>query len=184
MSLLDQFKLFARYNQVMNQRQYAAVALLPNEEINRDRKAFFKSILGTLNHILVGDIVWLKRFSNCYPNQQSLLYLSTIPNPPSLHAILFDDFSQLRLERERVDQIIVNWMSELTDAEMEQCVAYTNMKGQAFHKKLSDLINHLVLHQVHHRGQVTTLLAQSDIDFGETDLVELISECRELNIIA
>ena len=36
---------------------------LTNEEYQRDVSAFFKSMHGTLNHILVADRVWMKRFT-------------------------------------------------------------------------------------------------------------------------
>ena len=48
------------------------------------------------------------------------------------------------------------------------------MNGQNFEKEFSSLINHLFLHQIHHRGQATTLLSQSRVDFGETDFLEII----------
>lgn len=177
MSLLDQFTLFAQYNQVMNQRQYAVVRLLSEEEINKDQKAFFKSIFGTLNHILVGDIIWLKRFASHYTNKHSLSYLSSVTSPQSLNSMLFDDFSKLSIERAKVDQIIINWISELTASDFNECISYNSMRGQKFTKKSSDLMNHLFMHQVHHRGQISTLLSQFGIDFGETDLVEFINEC-------
>ena len=51
------------------------------------------------------------------------------------------------------------------------------MNGQSFQKQYSSLINHLFLHQVHHRGQVTSLISQFGGDFGDTDLIEIIEEC-------
>jgi len=57
MSNVKQIILFAEYNQLMNQRQYAAAGNLSEAELREDKGAFFKSILGTLNHILVGDII-------------------------------------------------------------------------------------------------------------------------------
>jgi uncharacterized damage-inducible protein DinB len=61
--MLNQFRLFAAYNRLMNQRLYDAASQLSAEELKEDRGAFFTSVIGTLNHILVGDILWLKRFS-------------------------------------------------------------------------------------------------------------------------
>ena len=60
---LDQFRLFARYNQDMNRKVYGAAGRLTRAEIEADRGAFFGSILGTLNHVLVGDLIWLHRFA-------------------------------------------------------------------------------------------------------------------------
>ena len=61
--MLNQFTLFAEYNRLMNQRLFDSAAQLSDEALRKDRGAFFKSVLGTLNHIIVGDIIWLKRFA-------------------------------------------------------------------------------------------------------------------------
>ncbi len=55
--------MMARYNRLANERLYAASAELPDAARKRDRRAFFRSIHGTLNHIMVGDRIWLGRFA-------------------------------------------------------------------------------------------------------------------------
>jgi uncharacterized damage-inducible protein DinB len=87
------------------------------------------------------------------------------------------DFGELKAAREKIDEIIVEWVKCLSDTHISECITYRNMAGNLFSKPFVSLINHLFLHQVHHRGQVTTLLSQSGIDFGETDLIEIINEC-------
>jgi len=174
MSLLKQFKLLSKYNQLMNQRLYEAVAKLPDAKIKEDKGAFFKSLHGTLNHILVGDIVWIKRFS-CNPaSLSSLAYFINIEKPASLNTVLFDNFTDLTKEREKIDQLIIDWIQSLTEKDLDSTISYKNMNGVYFEKDFASLINHLFLHQVHHRGQATTLLSQFDIDFGDTDLIEII----------
>ena len=174
MSLLKEFQLLSEYNQLMNQRLYSAVAELSIEEINENKGAFFKSLLGTLNHILVGDIIWLSRFSKDKSSQKALSYFATIEKPQSLNSIVFYELSELKKEREKIDKLIIQWVNSLMDKDLYSKISYKNMKGQNFEKEFSSLINHLFLHQVHHRGQATTLLSQFGIDFGETDLIELI----------
>jgi len=61
--------------------------------------------------------------------------------------------------------------SLLTDEELLQPISYQNSKGVASKKTLFNLLMHVFNHQTHHRGQVTTLLSQSGIDIGVTDLV-------------
>lgn len=178
MPLLNQYILLAEYNQLMNQRQCEAASKLTVEELNEDKKAFFKSVLGTLNHVLVGDIVWLKRFAQLPACKEHLLYFLEIEKPKSLDSLLFYNLDEYRYEREKIDNLIVNWVRNLTDEILGQCLSYQNMAGEKFNKPLSSLVNHLFLHQVHHRGQITTLLSQHDIDFGETDLLEIIEECN------
>lgn len=63
MNLREHAVLMAAYNRWMNDKVYAAAAQLPHEAIAADRGAFFGSILGTLNHLLVADQVWLHRFA-------------------------------------------------------------------------------------------------------------------------
>lgn len=178
MSELNQFHLLAEYNQLMNQRQYEAASCLTKEELNTDNKAFFKSVLGTLNHIMVGDIIWLKRFATHPSSTECLSYISELHKPKSLTEILFYDFDKLKEEREKIDNIIIEWVSCLSKEDVTECVTYTNIAEVSFRKPFSSLIYHLFLHQVHHRGQATTLLSQYGIDFGATDLIEIISECN------
>ena len=174
--MLDQFMLFAQYNRLMNQRIFDAAAQLPEEDLQRDQRAFFKSVLGTLNHILVGDIIWLKRFAEHPSSRNALSYIAKMERPASLDSVLFSGLSALRAEREKLDEIIIKWISCLSEEDIQTPITYKNMAGKPFNKAYSSLISHLFLHQVHHRGQATTLLSQSGIDFGETDLIEIINE--------
>ena len=56
-ALLAHARLMADYNQWINTRLYAAAAELPHDMLTKDRGAFFRSVLGTLNHVMVGDRV-------------------------------------------------------------------------------------------------------------------------------
>lgn len=81
MSKINQFILLAEYNQLMNQRQYAASAHLSSNELCEDKGAFFKSVIETLNHIVVGDIIWLKRFAEHSSCRDALSYICKIEKP-------------------------------------------------------------------------------------------------------
>jgi len=162
----------------MNLRQYTAASKLSQDQLMHDRGAFFKSVFGTLNHILVGDIIWLSRFAMHPSCVVPLSSIRDMDKPESLDTILFSDFTRLTAARMRIDDVLVDWVEGLTEEDINGCLTYTNMAGRSFNKPFASLINHLFLHQVHHRGQVTTLLSQYGIDFGETDLVELINDCE------
>ena len=174
MSNLANFTLLARYNQWMNQRIYAAAESLGEVELAQDRGAFFGSVLGTLNHILVGDTVWLNRFARHPAEFDSLAIMAELPNPDSLDQILYPDFKVLRSKRVDLDQVIVNLIEELTDQALNVTLGFNDMRGQPMQKSFTALLQHFFNHQTHHRGQVTTLLSQRGIDPGVTDLLELI----------
>ena len=150
--------------------------MLSDTELNEDKGAFFKSVLVTLNHIMIGDILWMKRFVNFPSNLSSLMPINDIKKPASLDQLLYSDLSSFQQERARIDEIIIDWCHELSNSDLDSPLVYTNYKGEKHKKRLGDLVLHVFLHQIHHRGQVTTLLSQEGIDYGETDLPEIVPE--------
>jgi len=178
MSQLKQLQNLSEYNQLMNQRLYKATGELSATKLKENRGAFFGSLLGTLNHIVVGDIIWLKRFAVHPSSKKALSYFTHISQPTSLDTILFENFKQLEKERQQIDKIIISWINSLQEEELHSSLAYNNVKGLPFKKEFASLINHFFLHQVHHRGQATVLLSQYGIDFGDTDIIEILEEIQ------
>lgn len=176
MSLKVNFELMAEYNQSMNKSIYAAMSQLSAIDLSLDRGAFFGSLSGTLNHILVGDIIWLQRFAKCDSSLTSLNYVCSLDTPKTLNQIVFEDFAQLTKCRFKLDTHIRKFASELTDELIVSALTYRNVKGQLFTQNFGFLIQHLFNHQTHHRGQISTLLNQLGIDIGETDLLINIPE--------
>ena len=155
-------RTMARYNQWMNERIYEICAQLSDEDRKRDAGAFFKSIHGTLNHVLVGDKVWYGRFTGTTFAFASLAQ--------ELHA----EFADLRADRAAMDRSILEWAQSLTDEDLESELSYTSaVKPQARRYPMWFAVAHFFNHQAHHRGQLTTLLSQRGIDPGVTDLIWL-----------
>ncbi len=172
--LIHEVCLMADYNQWMNTKIYQACGQLSPTELALDRGAFFRSILGTLNHLVVADIIWLKRFAT-HPHQpQALNPIHDVQPPQSLDQILFANFVDLESERIKLDQIIQAWAQELTAADLEHILDYHTTKGIPHHKRMGDLILHFFNHQTHHRGQLSTLLSQAEQTLDVTDLLVLI----------
>jgi len=166
----------ARYNQWVNQRLYDKVQLLPAAEIAKDRGAFFGSILGTLNHILVGDMFWLRRFSSSKLCKDALAPIREMTMPTSLRDVLFDDIQYLRGKREKMDALILDFSDTWNDDMLASPIRYRNIAGEKHQQPLGALLQHLFNHQTHHRGQVTTLLFQAGIDPESTDLIMMLME--------
>ena len=152
----------AQYNRWMNERLYALCDELPDEERKRNVGAFFKSIHGTLNHLLLGDKVWLGRFTG-EPFTVS-----------SLAQELYADFGELREDRAATDAKIADWAGSLTDDDLAGELTYTSVVNPEPRRyPLWFAVAHFFNHQTHHRGQLTTLLFQRGIDPGVTDLIWL-----------
>lgn len=175
-ALKAHFELLANYNQSMNEQLYHAALMLEAELLDKDCGAFFSSVSGTLNHILVGDIIWLKRFTEHPAGLASLEPVLTLPSPTSLSEILYSDFTELHRVRMVLDTIIQSFALEAREEDYAVALAYNNTKGDAFVKPFGFLVQHLFNHQTHHRGQVSTLLSQSGVDLGVTDLLILIPD--------
>ena len=150
----------ARYNRWMNERIYELCAGLSDEDRKRDMGAFFRSIHGTLNHLLLADRLWMARF------QGGTFEIR------SLDEELYAGFAELRAQREQEDRAIIGWVETLSEADMAADLHYTSASNpQPRRHPLSLAVMHFFNHQTHHRGQVTTLLRQQGIDPGVTDLV-------------
>ena len=174
MNRTGHIELLAAYNQWMNTKVFDSAMQLEDKELAADKGAFFGSILGTLNHILVGDTIWLQRFARHPANYVALETVRNLSKPDSLDQVLFADIRSLKQHRDMIDFTITQWASSIAEIDLDLALQYADMKGQASNRPFFSLLMHFFNHQTHHRGQVTTLLSQAGIDVGETDLLALI----------
>ncbi|HUN50962.1 MAG TPA: DinB family protein [Candidatus Sulfotelmatobacter sp.] len=155
----EHFRRFARYNAWANERLYKSCFALSEAEYMKPRPAFFKGIHGTLNHLLLTDRMWFARFDHkSYPVK-------------SLDQQLYADRVGLEVARRAEDAHIVNYVDGLSEADIEAPLTYTNSRGMPFTNPLGLLLAHVFNHQTHHRGQVSDLIAQTDVPTPELDLI-------------
>lgn len=128
MSLKEHFELMAEYNQWMNEKVYGAAGNLSKSALLEDRRAFFGSILGTLNHIVVGDTIWLKRFAAQPASAEALREITELAAPKNLNQIIFEDLDELYSHRKWLDEKIIKWISGLTDSDLDFILSYQNTK--------------------------------------------------------
>ena len=155
----DHFRSFARYNQWANGRLYAAAASMPDEDYRADRGAFFKSVHGTLNHLLAVDYIWMKRL------------LGAGEAPTRLDVILHEDLAALSRAREAEDHRIIGYVDGLGEEEFKAEFAYQNMRGDPFKSPRSTALAHLFNHQTHHRGQAHALISAAGLSPPELDYI-------------
>ena len=141
------FMMFAAYNRWANGRIYDAASDLLDEEFSRDVGAFFGSMMGTLNHILVADRIWMKRFTG---EGDALA---------ELNAIIHRSLPALRVAREAEDKRIVDWIENLTDKDVSGRFTYLTVTDmRTISQRLSPALGHFFNHQTHHRGQAHMIL--------------------------
>ena len=154
------YRMFGRYNAWANGRLYDAAARLTSEQYRADRGAFFKSVHGTLNHLLATDRIWMQRFTG------------EGDAPDSLDAILFETLGELRAAREAEDRRITAFVDGLDQARIEGTIKYRRVSSpEEVEQQLAPALAHWFNHQTHHRGQVHALLTGIAGQAPELDLL-------------
>jgi uncharacterized damage-inducible protein DinB len=134
------FDQLAAYNRWANRRVYDDASTLPDAVRKQGAGLFFGSLHGTLNHLLVADYIWMRRFTG------------DGPQPERLNQILYEDFAELRAAREQEDERIFTFVTGLQTYERE--IVYQNSSGKTFRQAVGPALTHFFNHQAHHRGQV------------------------------
>ena len=165
MGMKDHFSSFARYNAWANRRLYDAAAQLSDADYRADRGAFFKSMHGTLNHLLTADWVWMHRFTG------------QGPSPTRLDAIQHERLADLRAARDAEDRRIIAYVDGLSEKQLAGTIRYRRVSTpEEFEQPLAPALAHFFNHQTHHRGQAHSILCS----FGRRDLVlDLLGYQRE-----
>ncbi|MFO1190052.1 MAG: DinB family protein [Alphaproteobacteria bacterium] len=161
------FQALAAYNRWANRRLYNAVAALRPGEFEQDRPAFFRSIKGTLNHILIGDRVWLGHLQG------------TKSGIDRLNAILYDDLAALHAAREAEDERIERLFATFDNATLARSLTYTTISApRTFTTPMPFVFGHFFNHQTHHRGQVHDMLSQTAVEPPVLDFLYFVNTRR------
>ena len=156
----DHFSTFAHYNAWANRRVYDAAAKLSDADYRADRGAFFKSMHGTLNHLLTTDRIWMQRFTG------------TGDAPQRLDAILHERLADLRAARDAEDRRIVTYIDGLDEAAFAGVIRYHRVSTpEEFVQPLAPALAHWFNHQTHHRGQAHMILTSLGKSAPELDLL-------------
>jgi uncharacterized damage-inducible protein DinB len=114
--------------------------------------------------------MWMRRFTGA--GQQ----------PPSLDAILYDDFESLRAARRKEDTLISRYVDRLSEADLDGTLRYrTVVQPQTIEQALAPALDHFFNHQTHHRGQAHALLT-GILGNDATPSLDLIFYQRETGV--
>ncbi|MBM3521374.1 MAG: damage-inducible protein DinB [Alphaproteobacteria bacterium] len=161
---LEYFRQLARYNQWANRTIYAACAKLHERDYMQPRASFFGSIHATLNHILVGDRIWMGRFTG------------NDPGITALNQILYGDFVGLRVAREAEDAQIIHFVDGLDLPTVNTTLRYKTLSEprKSMSSPMRITLGHFFNHQTHHRGQAHGLLSQTEVPPPSLDLIAFV----------
>ena len=156
-SLVEHFRAMARNNLWSNHRLYKACAQLAPQDYFRDRGAFFRSIHGTLNHILLVDRYYVAAVTGEHAESGRLDHE------------LYSDLPSLSAAQGITDRQLVALCDALTPEHLEVITRWTDSEGDACGDPVHVVLTHLIVHQIHHRGQVHNMLSGTGVKPPQLD---------------
>ena len=140
------FVMLAKYNAWANARLFRMAGELQDELYRKEVGAYFKSLHGTLNHLLAADRIWMHRLTGVGDH------------PDKLNAILFDDLPSLHAARVEEDGRIIELMQGQEEPAFEEVLDYRTLNGTPQRQRRREIFAHLFNHETHHRGQAHAIL--------------------------
>jgi len=165
----------AHYNAVANEELYEAVALLTTKGRRRDAGSWFGSVQGILNHVLVADLQWLRRFRALSPESAVLSTPGLFPEDLAWGRELHEDLVEMTDTRTKVDRFIADWFAEFPADRYGDSFEYTDSGGNVRPAIAAVAFQFLFVHQIHHRGQVSQILDELGLPNNPADNLAFIA---------
>jgi len=165
------FAYLARYNKAANEALVGHLASLPAGELAKPRGSYFGSIQGLLDHVIMCDINWLRRFRILFKDDEALNRPRLAPAGHAWNSYEFPDFLEFRRERAIVDAILSDWITAADTSRFGEVLAYSDSHGKPMRYFLRDALDHVFNHQTHHRGQASQILDELGIEHDYSNLI-------------
>ena len=162
MIAIANFQLLANFNTWANTKIFSACKELDDTEYKKNRRAFFSSIHGTLNHLLVVDRTYISRIEGIGHGLKSL------------DQILFESLLQLEEARIKEDKRLVDLVNSLPEESMQKEITYKGFETGNTTYTINILLITLFNHQTHHRGQIHNMLSQAGMKPPPIDIPDFI----------
>jgi uncharacterized damage-inducible protein DinB len=151
-------RLLFQYNAWADRRLVDACGGLTNEQFTRNLGSSFSSVRDTVVHLYGAEWVWNERFQGRSPSAL-------------LSGAGFPDLASVRLKLEEMDQYYIDYVSKITQLDLDRVIRYKTFAGDEFSNPLWQSLHQLTNHGSYHRGQVVTLLRQLGVKPASTDLI-------------
>lgn len=141
-----------------NHRLYKACLQLCRDDFVAPRCSFFPSIKATLNHLLTVDWFYLQALECELRGEPPQADAGRFFEPEEP----FDNAEQLQREQAQTDRRLIAYCRQLRDDQLQRYVPIVRPERVQRDTRLR-LLAHLFEHQIHHRGQVHAMLAETDV---------------------
>jgi uncharacterized damage-inducible protein DinB len=165
MKALTLLRIQAHANRLANHRLHGAMATLSNDELHAPRTSFFPTLMATLNHILAVD-----RY-----------YIGVLHHQPGIEnhwqdLVECEVFADLVARQRSSDERLIAWLMAADEAALDAPVHMPRSKGRIQTDQAAHMLQHLFMHQTHHRGQVHAMLSGTAVAPPQLDEFLMPSE--------
>ncbi|WP_461255223.1 DinB family protein [Treponema sp. R80B11-R83G3] len=172
-------KIYAKYNQAANKTIFGLMDEMDNEEREKDRGSFYGSLSGLLRHIIGGTQFFLGMYkASLTGNAAALKAISAIealPKPPE-GALSATQWKELGSVLNTIDSAYVGMTEALSESDLNLPVKIEWYGGNPASVPLSFMLSQLVVHNTHHRGQISQVFDSLTIanDYSGIDVSFLL----------
>lgn len=167
-------RLLGEYNRSANTKLYRLLDSADPPVITAESGSYFSGILGLLNHILLSDLGWFRAF------RDGSLKLPMLKSPvldfehPGWRNNLHANFSDLRSHRESMDELIIALAVQTPESLFLDDIRIKDYSGRERIYPFGKVLMHVFNHQTHHRGAVSQILDENNIENDYSNLHELL----------
>jgi len=151
-------RIQARANRLANHRLHAAMHALSAADLQAPRTGFFPSLMATLNHILAVDLYYV-----------GALHGETDGAEAWQRFVPAEERVPLAQRQRDCDERLIAFCDALDDAGCARAVAMPRAAGHVQRDAAAHVLQHLFMHQTHHRGQVHAMLSGTAVSPPQLD---------------
>jgi uncharacterized damage-inducible protein DinB len=157
-------RMLARYKAWADKVMFDGVAALPPGEAEKERKTLFKTMIGTLNHIYVVDLIWQAHLEG---REHGFAARNVTVHP---------ELATLWTAQQKLNDWIIDWATAQSEASLDEDVPFTFVNGTKAAMKRGEMFLHLVTHGSYHRGWVTEMFFDAGARPPQPDLSVFLCE--------
>jgi len=163
---------YARCNQKINSDMLGVIAGNVEDPLNHPLQGYFFKTLGKLlEHIYIADSVWLKAFTGV--ENYGIDVEKVMGATPGYNEQAFKNFEDYRSAREKLDNLIIEYMNKVENDFFAKKVVRINRRGERTEKDTWKAVLHFFNHQTHHRGQISNILDDMNIENDYSNMIRI-----------
>ena len=157
-------RMLAQYKAWADKVMFDGVAALPPGEAEKERKTLFKSMVGTLNHIYVVDLIWQAHLEGREHGFKAR------------NVAVHSELAALWDAQQRLNDWVIDWAKSQSETSLSETVPFTFVNGTAGAMTRGEMFLHLVTHGSYHRGWVAEMFFDAGARPPQPDLSVFLCE--------